>query len=272
MKLITSCWAQHWQPSPAQKSPDTIGVVLVWTFVRRILLIFLFVHVYFIPKIKSTPKKSLSLFKACWRISMSQRMRAKSANSPEKANRLRWTSRKPSRRWWFWGGWHCHCCWRRTAGNCTWGPGCTGHCWAGCGWTFFLNERGGGRHDETHRKNKNKKRDVERRCHFSVSQQHEVCSRCRPVSDERLRDLTPHAWLSVDLELRAEQKYREMWKMKSSLLLPAPPPTPQRYFGFAAWNDEKPWVDLWQSIRFIKTTPLYYGIKVITSKDKCPLK
>lgn len=64
------------------------------------------------------------------------------ASSRGKAKPLLWTSLKPSHQRLSWGDWHCRCFWRRTAGKCTWEPGCTGHCWAGCGWTFFLNEQG----------------------------------------------------------------------------------------------------------------------------------
>lgn len=49
-------------------------------------------------------------------------------------------------------------------------------------------------------------KDTERLCHCSVSQ-HEVCSRCRSVSDKRLRFI-PHVWHAADGELEAEQWYK----------------------------------------------------------------
>ncbi len=79
-------------------------------------------------------------------------MQTKYASSPGEANLLLWTSLKPSHQWLSWGDWHCRYFSRRTAGNCTWEPGCTGLCWAGCGWTFFLKEQARGCHDETHKR------------------------------------------------------------------------------------------------------------------------
>lgn len=87
-------------------------------------------------------KKVVFLFKGCWQISTSRRMQTKYASSQGKAKFLLWTSLKPSHQWLSWGDWHCHYFWQRTAGNCTWEPGCTGRCWAGCGWTFLLSEQG----------------------------------------------------------------------------------------------------------------------------------
>lgn len=82
------------------------------------------------------------LFKGCWRISTSQTMQTNYASSPGKVKPPLWTSLKPSHQWLSWGDWHCRYFWRRMAGNCMWEPGCTGHCWAGFGWTLFLNEQG----------------------------------------------------------------------------------------------------------------------------------
>lgn len=69
-------------------------------------------------------------------------MQTNYASSRGKAKPLLWTSLKPSHQQLSWGDWHYHCFWLRTAGKCTWEPGCTGHYWAGCGWTFFLNKQG----------------------------------------------------------------------------------------------------------------------------------
>lgn len=80
--------------------------------------------------------------KGCWRISTSRRMQTNYASSPGKVKPLFWTSLKPSHQRLSWGDWHCRYFWRRMAGNCTWEPGCTGHFWAGFGWTLFLKERG----------------------------------------------------------------------------------------------------------------------------------
>lgn len=130
-------------------------------------------------------------------------MQTKYASSQGKASHLLWTSLKPSHQWLSWGDWHCRCFWRRTAGNCTWEPGCTGRCWAGCGWMFFLNEQRA--EAATVRRTK----DTEKWCHLPVTDQHKVCSRCRAASDQRLRDLS-HFWLTVDLKLKAERRCREM--------------------------------------------------------------
>lgn len=105
-----------------------------------------------ISKTSQIPKRVICLFKGCWRISTSRRMKTKYASSLGKAKPLLWTSLKPSHQWLSWGDWHCHYFWRRTAGNCTWEPGFTGHCWAGCGWTFFLNKNIRGCHNETHKR------------------------------------------------------------------------------------------------------------------------
>lgn len=78
-------------------------------------------------------------------------MQTKYARSRGKANILLWAFLKPSRPWWSWGGWHCRCCWRRAAGRCTWGPGCMGLCWAGCGSTLSPNQAGSCCHHETHK-------------------------------------------------------------------------------------------------------------------------
>lgn len=80
------------------------------------------------------------LFKGCWHISTSQRMQTNYASSPGKAKFPPWASVKPSRQWLSWGDSHCRCFWRRVEGGCTWGPGCTGRSWVGCGSTCSPNE------------------------------------------------------------------------------------------------------------------------------------
>lgn len=94
----------------------------------------------------------LCLFKGCWPISTSRRIQTNYASSPVRANLLRWISRKPCPPWSSLGDWHCQCCWQKTAGSCTWEPGCAGRCWAGCGWTLFPNKSGPVCHDETHKR------------------------------------------------------------------------------------------------------------------------
>lgn len=88
------------------------------------------------------PKGVLSgLFKGCWRISTSQRMQTSYASSPGKAKFPLWASVKASRRCLSWGDSHCRYSWQRVEGGCTWGPGCTGRSWVGCGWMCPPNER-----------------------------------------------------------------------------------------------------------------------------------
>lgn len=130
-------------------------------------------------------------------------MQTNYASSRGKAKPLLWTSLKPSHQQLSWGDWRCRCFWLRTAGKCTWEPGCTGHSWAGCGWTFFLNKRGQRLPWWDAQKTR---RDG---AIFLYRVNTKVCSRCRAASDKRLRVLS-HVWLTDNLELKAEQRYREM--------------------------------------------------------------
>lgn len=113
-------------------------------FVRRVCtwyeFCFLFLHT-FLSWAEFLKELSCPL-KGCWRISTSQRMQTNYASSPGKVKPLFWTSLKPSHQRLSWGVWRCRYFWRRMAGNCTWEPGCTGHFWAGFGWTLFLKVRG----------------------------------------------------------------------------------------------------------------------------------
>lgn len=111
--------------------------------------------------------------------------------------------------------------------------------------------------------------DMERRCHFPVSHQHKVCSRCRAESDKKLRDLS-HVWLSVDLDLKAEWKYREMWEMKAFCATCCP----SRYLDLQPEMMRKhEWI-CWKVLGFSKIPlDLYYEITTATyfSKNIPPL-
>lgn len=166
------------------------------------------------------------LFKGCWRISTSQTMQTNYASSPGKAKPLLWTSLKPSHQWLSWGGWHCRYFWRRMAGNCMWEPGCTGHCWAGFGWTLFLNEQGRKLPRwETH------KRHGETVPFSCIRSTQGVFQMQSSIWLEAQRFI-PHVWLTDDLELKGEQRYFKLFVLLiPSRYLDLQPETMTKHLG-----------------------------------------
>lgn len=133
------------------------------------------------------------------------------ASSPGKAKFPLWASVKPSRQWLSWGDSHCRCFWQRVEGGCTWGPGCMGHSWAGCGWMCSPNER-----------------RQRRRLHPP--------EQCDPSVEECLiRDIYPNP------ELKSEEEQRNV---KHFLLLPLV------FFEFSACCRQTDYSDLFNIVRF----------------------